>query len=115
MDLALRFLFVIIVGRTYYFRVNGEPVFLKGSNWIPSAVLPELITEQYLRELLTASKDAHMNAMRIWGGGIYEFPEFYRVLSFIKMDVPLHPFLLLHLSFYSSSRVLSRLPMNWEF
>ncbi|EFX88257.1 hypothetical protein DAPPUDRAFT_311672 [Daphnia pulex] len=66
-------------GRTYYFRVNGEPVFLKGSNWIPSAVLPELITEQYLRELLTASKDAHMNAMRIWGGGIYEFSEFYRI------------------------------------
>lgn len=68
-----------VVGRSYYFRVNGEPVFLKGSNWIPSAVLPELITEQYLRELLTASKAAHMNAMRIWGGGIYEFTEFYRV------------------------------------
>ncbi|KZS12421.1 Beta-mannosidase [Daphnia magna] len=69
----------LTVGRSYYFRVNGEPVFLKGSNWIPSAVLPELITEQYLRELLTASKAAHMNAMRIWGGGIYEFTEFYRI------------------------------------
>jgi hypothetical protein len=36
-------------------------------------------------------------------------------LSFIKMDVPLHPLLLWHLSFYYSCRVLSRLPMNWEF
>ena len=28
------------VGSSYYFKVNGEPVFIKGSNWIPSAILP---------------------------------------------------------------------------
>lgn len=72
---------LLLVGRNYYFRVNGEPVFLKGSNWIPSAVLPELITEDYLRQLLMSAKKAHMNAMRIWGGGLYEFDEFYRVRS----------------------------------
>lgn len=73
------------LGRSYFFRVNGVPVFLKGSNWIPSAVLPELITEDYLRRLLTASKEAHMNAMRIWGGGIYEFTEFYRVSKLVTL------------------------------
>ena len=92
-DNSFAYYYVHTVGRTYYFRVNGEPVFLKGSNWIPSAVLPELITDQYLRELLTASKDAHMNAMRIWGGGIYEFNEFYRVyiyFEYMKLDVLRH-------------------------
>ena len=68
-----------IVGRSYFFRVNGEPVFIKGSNWIPSTVLPELVTEDYLRKLLTSVKKANMNALRIWGGGLYEFTEFYKV------------------------------------
>ena len=66
-------------GYSYYFRINGEPVFIKGSNWIPSAILPELITEDYLRRLLTAAKKANMNALRVWGGGMYEFDSFYRI------------------------------------
>lgn len=83
------------VGRTYYFRVNGEPVYLKGSNWIPSAALPEWITGDYLRELLTSASAAHMNAMRVWGGGLYEFDEFYRVrpaasLSFASRTHAVH-------------------------
>ena len=31
-------------GLSFYFRINGEFVFAKGSNWIPAHVLPEKVT-----------------------------------------------------------------------
>jgi len=74
-------------GRTYYFKINEEPVFLTGSNWIPAQVLPELVTVEYLRELLTSAKDAHMNSLRIWGGGIYEFDEFYQIADELGITI----------------------------
>ena len=30
-------------GLSFYFRVNGQPMFMKGSNWIPAHVLPEQV------------------------------------------------------------------------
>jgi len=68
------------IGRTFYVTVNEEPIFLKGSNWIPADILPELVTTDYIRALLTACIDANMNSLRVWGGGIYEMDEFYQVL-----------------------------------
>jgi beta-mannosidase len=59
------------------------PIFLKGSNWIPADVLPELVTPEYIRELLTSCVDANMNSLRVWGGGIYELDEFYQVREHI--------------------------------
>lgn len=55
------------------------PIFLKGSNWIPADVLPELVTTEYIRDLLTSCVDANMNSLRVWGGGIYELDAFYQV------------------------------------
>lgn len=59
--------------------VNSVPIFLKGSNWIPADVLPESVTVDYVRDLLTSCVDANMNSLRVWGGGIYESDEFYQV------------------------------------
>ncbi|CAG2174214.1 unnamed protein product [Oppiella nova] len=39
-------------GLTFYFEVNSKPFFAKGSNWIPTNVLMEDITPEYLRHLL---------------------------------------------------------------
>ena len=66
-------------GRTFYLQVNDVPIFLKGSNWIPADVLPELVTPEKIRDLLTSCVDANMNSLRVWGGGIYELDEFYQV------------------------------------
>ena len=57
--------------------VNGVPVFMKGANWIPmDSFLPRPGPDDY-RRLLTAAKDANMNMLRVWGGGIYENDIFY--------------------------------------
>ncbi|XP_017849592.1 beta-mannosidase [Drosophila busckii] len=68
-------------GNTFMFRVNGVDIFMKGSNYIPSHILPELMTSEMNRTayLLESAKEAHMNMLRVWGGGIYESDEFYDI------------------------------------
>ena len=64
-------------GKSFYFVVNGQPMFAKGSNFIPSdALLPNVSTERY-RQLMQDVKDAHHNMIRVWAGGIYEDDRFY--------------------------------------
>ncbi len=65
------------IGESFYFKLNGKPIFIKGANWVPADVfLPRVSHEKY-RTLLTAAKDAGMNMLRVWGGGIYEDEYFY--------------------------------------
>ncbi|KAI1887421.1 hypothetical protein AGOR_G00190120 [Albula goreensis] len=64
-------------GLSFYFRVNGRPVFLKGSNWIPAHAFQDQVTPDMLRNLLQSAADANMNTLRVWGGGVYEQDEFY--------------------------------------
>lgn len=67
-------------GNTFYFKVNGIPVFIKGSNWIPSDILPEnMFDYEKLKYLMSAVQDANMNTLRVWGGGVYESDEFYKL------------------------------------
>ncbi|MBU1098070.1 MAG: glycoside hydrolase family 2 protein [Bacteroidetes bacterium] len=62
---------------TFCFVVNGKSIFAKGVNWIPGdSFLPRVTYEKY-KTLLTMAKDANMNIIRVWGGGIYENDEFY--------------------------------------
>ena len=63
-------------GLSFYFRVNGRPIFMKGSNWIPASVTPRY-DESYYLQLLHSAREAHMNMLRVWGGGIYEYDQFY--------------------------------------
>jgi beta-mannosidase len=64
-------------GKSFEFVVNGVPVFAKGANWIPAdSFLPRLTRERYAR-LLGSARDANMNMLRVWGGGIYESDDFY--------------------------------------
>ena len=37
------------------------------------------MTRDYLYDLLYSAKEAHMNMLRVWGGGIYELDEFYEI------------------------------------
>lgn len=64
-------------GRSFYFELNGKPVFAKGANYIPcDNFLPRVTPETYERTILDAV-NVNMNMLRVWGGGIYENEIFY--------------------------------------
>lgn len=65
-------------GRSFFVRINGRDVFAKGANWIPAdSFLPRVAPEIHRRQLALAA-EAEMNMIRVWGGGVYEDPAFYR-------------------------------------
>ena len=66
-------------GKSFTFVVNGIPVFGRGANWIPADIFPTRITKEKYKTLLTSLKDANMNMVRVWGGGIYEDDYFYEL------------------------------------
>ncbi|WP_240468552.1 glycoside hydrolase family 2 protein [Gracilibacillus sp. YIM 98692] len=66
-------------GQSFYFELNGVPVFAKGANHIPNDSFQTSITrERYRHEIATAAH-SNMNMLRVWGGGIYEYDEFYKL------------------------------------
>ncbi|SHF28879.1 beta-mannosidase [Chryseobacterium takakiae] len=65
-------------GKSFYFKVNGEPIYAKGTNWIPGDSFSPRMTKEKYQKLIKDCKDANMNMIRVWGGGIYENDEFYK-------------------------------------
>ena len=64
-------------GESFIFEINSIKVFAKGANWIPAdSILPRLKEDDY-KALIKMAKDANMNMLRVWGGGIYEYDWFY--------------------------------------
>lgn len=64
-------------GKSFYFVVNGKPMFAKGANFIPDDALLPNVTPQRYKRIFEDVKAANMNMLRVWGGGIYEDDEFY--------------------------------------
>ncbi len=74
-------------GRSMFFRVNGRDVWAKGANWIPLDALPSRQTVQRCRQHLEAAAAAHMNMIRVWGGGQYEPDHFYQICDELGLMV----------------------------
>ncbi len=64
-------------GESFTFVVNGIPIFAKGADWIPADSFPTRLTEAHLSHLISSAAQAHMNMLRVWGGGFYEEERFY--------------------------------------
>lgn len=64
-------------GLSFHFRANGIDFFAKGSNWIPADTFDNRVSDDDLRDLLESARAAHMNMIRVWGGGLYERDAFY--------------------------------------
>jgi beta-mannosidase len=75
------FICINILGLSFYFKINGVPIFAKGTNYIPANIFPENMNdENVINNLLTAAKQVNMNTIRVWGGGVYESDVFYKVI-----------------------------------
>jgi len=64
-------------GSRFCLRVNGQDVFCKGGNWIPADAIIARVDKKKYDRLVADARDANLNMLRVWGGGVYEAPEFY--------------------------------------
>lgn len=64
-------------GSPFQLIVNGIPVYIRGANWIPEDTFFPRVTRERLAERFADATDAHMNLLRVWGGGVYESEDFY--------------------------------------
>lgn len=64
-------------GTTFYFKLNGVPVFMKGANYIPNDIFETRVSDEMYRNVVNTSKISNFNMLRVWGGGIYENDIFY--------------------------------------
>ncbi len=65
------------LGESFYVKVNGRPIFMKGANYIPQDnFLPRASASAY-KKLFDDMRASHFNMVRVWGGGIYEDDLFY--------------------------------------
>ena len=60
----------------FLFKVNGEPCYIRGSNWVPLDALHGRDMAR-LEETLSLFADLNCNMVRVWGGGVYEPDRFF--------------------------------------
>ncbi len=61
----------------FCFYLNGEPLFVRGTNWVPLDALHSRDRER-LPRALALLKDSGCNMLRLWGGNVYEDEELFR-------------------------------------
>lgn len=59
------------------FIVNGRRIFVRGSNWIPEAMLRS--SDDRMRTEMAYTDQSGINLLRLWGGGIAESDLFYEL------------------------------------
>ncbi|MDA3868198.1 MAG: glycoside hydrolase family 2 protein [Salinivirgaceae bacterium] len=64
-------------GTSFYFKLNGVPVFMKGANYIPNDIFETRVTDEMYKKVINTSKISNFNMIRVWGGGIYENDRLY--------------------------------------
>jgi beta-mannosidase len=65
-------------GKSFYFKLNGKPVFMKGSNVIPPDSFVPRVTKAQWINLVENARLSNQNMLRVWGGGIYADDAFYQ-------------------------------------
>ena len=66
-------------GRSFYVQVNGNPIFMKGSNYIiEDCILPRTNYDR-TRVLLEDIVRCNHNTIRVWGGALYPTDYFYDI------------------------------------
>jgi len=65
------------IGESFYFELNGKPVYIKGANYVPQNSFQNKVTNEHYEKLVADVVTSNMNILRVWGGGIYENDIFY--------------------------------------
>ena len=60
----------------FCFKVNGEKIFVKGTNWVPMDALHSR-DASHLSEIMKMAVDLNCNMLRCWGGNVYEDHAFF--------------------------------------
>ena len=60
----------------FLFRINGEKVFVRGSNWVPVDAFHSRDVER-IPQIVAMAEDLNCNMLRCWGGNVYENDLFY--------------------------------------
>jgi beta-mannosidase len=64
-------------GNSFYFKLNGKSVFMKGANYIPNDSFLTNSAKTSVLDLVLNAKASNMNMLRVWGGGVYADEAFY--------------------------------------
>ena len=65
------------VGTGFGFKVNGTEIFARGANIIPPDAFLACVPDSIYENLVMKARDANMNMLRVWGGGVYLPDVFY--------------------------------------
>lgn len=60
----------------FVFKINGEKIFIRGTNWVPLDALHSR-DKTHLNEAINMAADLNCNMIRCWGGNVYEDNDFY--------------------------------------
>jgi beta-mannosidase len=63
----------------YTLTINGRKIYLNGWNWVPMDVLYGVEQPEKRERLLRLARNAHVNMLRVWGGGLIEQEAFYNL------------------------------------
>ena len=67
------------LGESFYFEINGIPVFIKGANYVPQDVFIDRIKKKNYEKIIKDAVKSNINMLRVWGGGFYENDIFYKL------------------------------------
>ncbi|MBR5308475.1 MAG: hypothetical protein IKU43_06875 [Clostridia bacterium] len=74
-------------GRYFRLLVNGIRVFAKGGNIVPHDILFSRFSRESYEVLIERAVENNFNALRVWGGGIYESDDFYDLCDYYGIVV----------------------------
>jgi beta-mannosidase len=60
----------------FVFKINGEKIFVRGTNWVPLDALHSR-DQSHLKDVFQMITDLNCNMIRCWGGNVYEDHSFF--------------------------------------